>query len=92
MSSLSVSLHLYRLSNDGTTNFSPYGVNRVVGVFPEDVEIRMIKRITPVNALLAPSLYGLPWLYSKLTFQDPAILQEVYVMQSLAQMHVLINA
>lgn len=90
MASLSVNLHLYRLENvpDGTT----YGTNRVSAVWPTDVEIRNIRRVTPVNATGGPDLTGTPFLYTKLTMETPGLLQESYVMQSVAQMHTLINA
>lgn len=86
---ITVSVHLYRKENipDGTT----LGTNRLTGVYPKDVPVREIKRILPVNATGGEDLVGLPYLYSKIVMENPGTLQEAYVMQTLGQMHVLMN-
>lgn len=91
---VSVSLHLYRVENipDGTNG--GVGTFRISGVFPQDVEVRNIKRVNPVNALLGADLFGAAtaFLYGKITFENPGFMQEAYTMQSIAQLHTLINA
>jgi len=48
--------------------------------------------MNPVNSGFAPSLTGLPYLYTKITPVDPSITQEGYVMQTVAQLAGMINS
>lgn len=85
-----IDLHLYhiepaQLYNGDFANRLAYVQRRTlnVGDFTE----------TPVNSLGGPSLgAGLGFLYTKLTMNQPALNQEAYVMQTIAQLNAAINA
>ncbi len=84
----SINLHAYRVEQkaDGT-----YALN---GVFAKALKTVDIKEVTPVNTLDAGAinLTGLGMLYSRIVEQNPGLDQEFYVMQTVAQVHTLINA
>lgn len=84
----SINLHAYRVEQkaDGT-----YTLN---GVFAKALITVDIKEVTPVNTLDAGaiSLTGLGMLYSRIVEQNPGLDQEFYVMQTVAQVHTMINA
>lgn len=81
-----ISLHLYRTEQLANGNFA------IGGVFAKTMDVDVIKEVTPVNGLNAVELPGLGMLYSKVTFQTPGLNQEAFVMQTVAQVHTLINA
>ena len=81
-----ISLHLYRIEQLASGSFA------IGGVFAKAMDVDKILDVTPVNSLQAIELPGLGMLYSKVTFQTPSLNQEAYVMQTVAQVHTLINA
>lgn len=81
-----ISLHLYRLEQLANGDYA------IGGVFAKTMDVDVIKEVTPVNSLQAVELPGLGMLYSKVTLQTPGLNQEAYVMQTVAQVHTLINA
>jgi len=84
----SINLHVYRVEQkaDGT-----YGLN---GVFARALKSTDIKEVTPVNTLDAGAinLTGLGMLYGRVVESQPGLDQEFYVMQTVAQVHTLLNA
>lgn len=81
-----ISLHLYRIEQLASGSFA------IGGVFAKTMDVDVIKEVTPVNSLNAVELPGLGMLYSKVVTQTPSLNQEAYVMQTVAQVHTLINA
>lgn len=84
----SINLHVYRVEQkaDGT-----YAMN---GVFARAFKSTDIKEVTPVNGLADGSinLSGLGMLYGRVVEAQPGLDQEFYVMQTVAQVHTLLNA
>lgn len=83
-----INLHAYRVEQkaDGT-----YGLN---GVFAKAIRSSDVKEVTPVNTLDtgAINLTGLGMLYGRVVESQPGLDQEFYVMQTVAQVHTLLNA
>lgn len=84
----SINLHVYRVEQkaDGT-----YALN---GVFARALKSSDVKEVTPVNTLDAGAinLTGLGMLYGRVVEAQPGLDQEFYVMQTVAQVHTLLNA
>lgn len=84
-----VSLTLYRIQ----TGFSYYGslYNLPTRVVRTNVMSQDILRVDPINSTGNPSLAGLGYLYTKITFRQVGLNQEAYVMNSVAEITNLIN-
>jgi len=84
----SINLHAYRVEQkaDGT-----FALN---GVFARALKSSDVKEVTPVNTLDAGAinLTGLGMLYGRVVEAQPGLDQEFYVMQTVAQVHTLLNA
>lgn len=85
-----IALHLYHV--EPTEQQMGWLYNRVSMAFAKSIDVEDIDQLTKYNHLGGPSLAGLPYLYTKLTFKQPALNQEVYVMQTVANLDAAINA
>lgn len=86
-----IALHLYHVE---PTEFQMgWLYNRVQMAVPKSIDTQNeVEFLTEYNRAGAPSLAGLPFLYTKLTFKQPSLNQEVYVMQTVANLNATINA
>jgi len=84
-----IDLHLYHIEPAQLYN-GDFG-NRLAYVQRRTIDVLSFTD-TPVNSVGGPSLgAGLGFLYTKLTFNQPQINQEAYVMQTIAQLNAAIN-
>jgi len=84
----SINLHVYRVEQKADGSFA------LNGVFARALKSSDVKEVTPVNTLDAGAinLTGLGMLYGRVVEAQPGLDQEFYVMQTVAQVHTLLNA
>jgi len=84
----SINLHVYRVEQKADGSFA------LNGVFARALKSSDVKEVNPVNTLDAGAinLTGLGMLYGRVVEAQPGLDQEFYVMQTVAQVHTLLNA
>lgn len=74
--SIAVQAYRFERGTDGLTNF-------VTQSYPTDVDANDVDSLVPVNLQGGQDVQGLPYLYTKITFKQPGLDQEIFVMNSI---------